>query len=44
MENFVKIIELLKNSDPATLITVVCLFALYVVYGCVKHLSGDKSK
>lgn len=43
MENFIKIIELLKNTDPSILVTVVCLFALYVVYGCVKHLSGGKS-
>lgn len=44
MENFFGVlVELLKNTkDPLVLVVVVCLFALAVVYGCVRALATRK--
>jgi hypothetical protein len=44
MESLAKMfVELVKSTtDPLVLVVVVCLFALGVVYGCVKVLAGQK--
>jgi hypothetical protein len=38
----IKIIELLGGIDPMVLVTLVCLFALYVVLSCVHRLAPPK--
>lgn len=43
MEDLIKLVQLIKGTDPMFLVTVVCLFALYVVHGCVKRLTNNKS-
>lgn len=44
MEKFFELsVELLKNTkDPLVLVVFVCLFALAVVYGCVRALANRK--
>lgn len=42
MDNLIKIIQLLKDTDAVVLVSVVCLFALYVVLSCVNRLTQPK--
>ncbi len=34
------LVQALSNADPAVLVTIVCIVALVIVGGCVKHLSA----
>lgn len=42
MDNLIKIIQLLKDTDAIFLVALVCLFALYVVLSCVNRLTPPK--